>query len=305
MKPRRLWKISVAISTEAEDAVLDLLQRHFTGSPAVYSDSKTGKTTVGLYLTRPPDHIRDQLVLLKRGLLTIRRCGLQLGSGRVNVSRIEPQNWAESWKHHFHPMIIGGRLLIKPSWIKHKPHPGQAVVELDPGLSFGTGHHPTTRFCLQELVRYRPRREPRSCLDVGTGSGILAIAAAKLTFRPVKAIDVDEDAVRIARVNASCNGVSNAIQILRQDLGKRPLRSSTPFDLICANLSEDLLLDHQRALLRRLAAGGRLVLAGIARARFARVEEAYRRAGLVMLRSVQSREWQSGTFSFKALRVQR
>jgi ribosomal protein L11 methyltransferase len=305
MKPGLLWKISVSTSAEAEEAVLELLQRHFRGSPAVYLDSITGKTTAGLYLHHLPTTVSEELARIKEGLQAIRRCGLSIGPGRVTLSRVPPENWAESWKRHFRPFSAGKALLIRPSWSKRRPGPDQAVVELDPGLSFGTGHHPTTRFCLQELVRWRPRRQSTSFLDVGTGSGILAIAAAKLGFRVVEAFDVDPAAIRIARENVVRNRVSSLVRIVRRDLGQWRSAARRRFDLICANLSEDLLLAHREVILNRLAARGRLVLAGIPTVRFSRVERAYREAGLVLIRSGGTREWCSGTFSFKALRVLR
>ena len=125
--------------------------------------------------------------------------GLNIGSGTVRIARIKREDWAESWKKHFKAFEVGRSLLVKPSWIKRLPRAGQAVVVLDPGLSFGTGQHPTTAFCLSEIVRGEKKETSRSFLDIGTGSGILAIAAAKLNFRPVRAFDFDPASVAESR----------------------------------------------------------------------------------------------------------
>ena len=120
---------------------------------------------------------------------------------------IRHEDWAESWKRHFKPIEIGRRLLIKPSWSRRRPKPHQQVVVLDPGLSFGTGQHPTTAFCLAEVARLVKNAPARSFLDIGTGSGILAIAAARLNYQPIWAFDFDPEAVRMARANAQTNQV--------------------------------------------------------------------------------------------------
>ena len=134
---------------------------------------------------------------------------------------------------------------------------------LDPGLSFGTGRHPTTAFCLRQLAaRHRPGKV-QSCLDVGTGSGILAIAAAKLGYGPVDALDYDPESIRVARANARRNGVSARIRFRQQDLTRLPRRSSKKYSLVCANLVSSLLLAERDRILARLDRGGLLVVAGI------------------------------------------
>ena len=171
---------------------------------------------------------------LREGLRQINRCGLKTGPGPGKDLKNTPRvDWAESWKRHFQPIEIGDRLLIKPSWSKRRARKNQAVVVLDPGLSFGTGQHPTTEFCLSELVRCGKKKAARSFLDIGTGSGILAITAAKLGYSPVHAFDFDPEAVRTARSNASANGVQNQVRISRADVDKTAgfTRPKVRFDL--------------------------------------------------------------------------
>ena len=211
------------------------------------------------------------------------RSGLDIGPGTISLTSIPKEDWAESWKLHFKPVVIGSALLLKPSWSRRRPRKGQAVVILDPGLSFGTGRHPTTAFCLRELVTRRPRNDSRSCLDVGTGSGILAIAAAKLGYGPVDALDCDPDSIRIARANARRNRVSARIRFLRQDLSRLPRRTSRKYSVICANLVSSLLLAERERILARLHANGALMVAGILNSEFGKVQAAFEDAGLRLI----------------------
>jgi ribosomal protein L11 methyltransferase len=194
-------------------------------------------------------------------------------------------------------VAIDQALLIKPSWTRRRARAGRAVVVIDPGLSFGTGQHPTTRYCLQQIVAVRDAEKGQSFLDVGTGSGILAIAAIRLGFSPVAAFDVDPVAVRIAGANARGNRVAGRIRFRCVDVSRLPIRAARRFDLICANLTADLLVTEAGRLARRLRPGGRLVVAGVLRREFDAVRQAFRRAGLRLTRSRVEEEWRSGVFS--------
>src|SRR5690242_5190365 len=190
-----LWRVSIATSLEAEDAVAELLGTLFGTATATYFNLETGISTVSIFRDQKLDSrtIRPEIVA---GLQRITQCGLKIGAGRIEIAKVKREDWKESWKRHFHPLEIGNSLLVKPSWSKRRPRKNQAVVVLDPGLSFGTGQHPTTSFCLNEIVRCRKSGSRQSFLDIGTGSGILAIAAAKMGYQPVQAFDFDPDAVR-------------------------------------------------------------------------------------------------------------
>jgi ribosomal protein L11 methyltransferase len=196
-------------------------------------------------------------------------------------------------------MEFGRALLVKPTWIRRRPRAGQQVVVLDPGLSFGTGQHPTTRFCLAQIVACRLPDAAQSLLDIGTGSGLLAIAAAKLGYRPVEAYDFDADAVRVGRANARLNKVSRTVRLSQRDLTREPPRSVQKFDVVCANLIHDLLIAERARILGRLRPYGTLVLAGILRGQFSAVVRAYREAGLRLTATKRENEWQSGAFAMR------
>lgn len=292
-----LLKLSIPSSLEAEEAVSEVLLDLFGQPGSSYHDIELETVTASVYLEQTADWNASTKSRLEAGLARIRSSGLALGRGAVTAEKVRREDWAESWKRHFKPISIGAALLVKPSWVKRKPKPGQAVVVLDPGLSFGTGQHPTTRFCLQQVVAAAKAGGCGTFLDIGTGSGILPIAAAKLGIKRIDAFDFDPDCVRISRGNAVRNRVGQRIKIFRGDLTKLPRRSRQRYDLVCANLIYDLLLAERERILHRLAPAGVLVLAGILRTQFAEVRAAYEQAGMRWIAGRQENEWESGAFT--------
>ncbi|MSU59933.1 MAG: 50S ribosomal protein L11 methyltransferase [Pedosphaera sp.] len=326
MKHRALWKLSVVTTAEAEDAVSESLAGFFGRAANGHTDFRTCRTTVSVFFETRPAGLGTFRHDWKQTLARIKSCGLVVGSGALRVQKIRRENWAESWKRHFKPIEIGDALLLKPSWIKRQPKRGQAVVVLDPGLSFGTGQHPTTSFCLRELVRRRPlserwpsrpaarSRKPsrrnhsqapalpraatgdrsRSFLDIGTGSGILAIAAVKLGYSPVRAFDFDPESVRVARANAKANRIGGKLTITRGDLTKLPERPARRYDVVCANLISTLLMAERQRIARFVKPGGHLVVAGILKTEFGSVRSAFESLGLRLMARKCEREWASG-----------
>ncbi|HUZ06472.1 MAG TPA: 50S ribosomal protein L11 methyltransferase [Candidatus Paceibacterota bacterium] len=298
MKPLR--RISVATTREAEDAVAELLGTVFHRSASSYFDIETQTCVVSVYFSETGFLSREIRVEILSGLKRIKNCGLTIGSGKIKTAKVRREDWAESWKRHFKPIEIGNSLLVRPSWSKRKPRKNQAVVILDPGLSFGTGQHPTTSFCLGEIVRCHKIGICRSFLDIGTGSGILAIAAAKLGYEPVRAIDFDPEAMRVARANIRLNGAGQKKTLARGDVTKLPIRPEQKHDLICANLISSLLIAERGKIAAQLSPGGFLVLAGILKPEFPEVQKEFESLGLKLISSRSEKEWRSGTFAFRA-----
>jgi ribosomal protein L11 methyltransferase len=298
MKPRPLWRVSAVTTPEADDAIADLFQSVLGEPASSYTRAETNDTIVTVYLRQKPRWQAARRALLA-GLARIGDCGLRIGAGRISLRRVRPQDWAESWKRHFKPLEIGSGLLLRPSWSRRRGRPGRAVVTLDPGLSFGTGRHPTTAFCLRQVARLRKRFASPSLLDIGTGSGILAIAAAKLGYAPVHAFDFDPDAVRVARANARHNRVLDRVRITRADVTRLPMRSSRRYDVVCANLISNLLMAERERIVARLRPGGVLLLAGILKEEFPAVQRAFEAAGLKRIASRAENEWRSGAFKRK------
>jgi len=291
---KQLWRISVATSLEAEDAVMELLNSFSTNSASAYFNLETQASLVSVFSEKPfPKSTRANVAA---GLREIKKCDLDIGTGEIEIAKVKREDWAESWKKHFRPLEIGDSLLVKPSWSKKRPHKNQAVVILDPGLSFGTGQHPTTSFCLGQIAKYQGK--DKSFFDLGTGSGILAIAAAKLGFAPVQAVDFDPDCVRIAQANARNNRVQFKIRIKQGDVTKLPLNPKVKYDLVCANLISNLLIAERRRIIGQLKAGGILVLAGILKIEFSQVQAAFEQLGLKLIAARSEKEWCSGSFRF-------
>ncbi len=307
MKDKSLWKISITTTPEAEDAVAEMLGSVLATPASTYFNLESGTSTATVYCdAKPPADVREAVAA---GLAQIKKCGLKIGPGKMAIAKVRREDWAESWKRHFKPIEVSGALLIKPSWSRRKPRKNQAVVVLDPGLSFGTGQHPTTSFCLHQIVRSaggppagspmgnaRASRPRPAFLDIGTGSGILAIAAAKLGCQPVHAFDFDGNAVEIARVNAKRNRVAGKIHLWRGDVAKLLLRPARKYDLICANLISELLIAERRRIAAQLNDGGTLALAGILKSEFGKVRSAFEALGLKLISSRTGMEWRSGSF---------
>jgi ribosomal protein L11 methyltransferase len=293
------WRVAVKTSAEAEEAVSELLANTFGGATSSYTDVQRGGTTVAIFLETKPDWSKGLPRELRAGLRRIKGFGLDIGAAQLTLQKVPPQDWAESWKRHFQPIEIGRTLLIKPSWSARRPRAGQAVVVIDPGLSFGTGQHATTAYCLKQLVACRKPAQAQGFLDLGTGSGILAIAAAKLGYGPILALDFDSEAIRTARANARHNGVANQIVFLEQDVTQLPEHKGYRYPVVCANLISSLLLTERSRILARLERGGRLIIAGILRTEFAEVQRGYEKAGLRLAGSRVEREWRSGTFAMR------
>jgi ribosomal protein L11 methyltransferase len=189
-----------------------------------------------------------------------------------HVQRVRQDDWAENWKQHFPPLQIGDRLLIRPSWEQHTPMPGQAVIELDPGMAFGTGTHATTRLCLEALAaEYPASAAPARVLDVGTGSGILAMAAAALGAVQVLACDIDNEACRAAADNVRRNGLAERVTITDTPLGEL----AGEFDVVLANILAEENIRLAAQLVQHLAAGGVLILSGILQEKEAAVVGAF------------------------------
>ena len=290
--------ISVCVNTSpfAEDLVSALLESVFESAPSVWSDLDANKSKVTVYLERE-DITKIEEELIRQGINAIDESGFDVGEGVWEIKPVKREDWSQSWKRHFHPIDVSNRLLVKPEWEEVKAKSGQIVVTLNPGLSFGTGHHPTTLFCLKQLAEHAPNNEQRSFLDAGSGSGILAISAAKLGFSQVVAWDFDPQAVRVARENAKQNNLDGELSFDVKDLTQMTT-GGQKFDVICANLIYDLLIDESEKLISWTASDGCLILAGILKEQFSLVRDTFCRAGMKMIDNEVCGEWCSGVFRF-------
>jgi ribosomal protein L11 methyltransferase len=210
--------------------------------------------------------------------------------GELRTRVVHEEDWAEAWKQHFPVMRVGRRMVIRPTWREHVALPDDVVLSLDPGMAFGTGLHPTTRLCLAGIERWGDESllSDARVLDVGTGSGILAIAAALLGAHYVVGIDTDPLAVATAAANAASNGLADLIETRA---GSLPLADPAQFHLVVANLISGLLIELAPELAATLWPGGRLLAGGIYRDRESEVQSAFESAGLRVVGRLAEEDW--------------
>jgi ribosomal protein L11 methyltransferase len=212
--------------------------------------------------------------------------GLDLGKLEILSARVDEEDWAEYWKASFKPFKIGERLVIRPSWTSYDAQPGDLVIELDPGMAFGTGTHETTALCalwLEELVTPGVK-----AMDLGTGAGILAISAALLGAKDVLATDIDPVAVRVARENVHINGVEHLVRTAEADVLAGIGETA---DLVIANIITDVILMIAPAVFRHVNAGGAFLCSGISANRGDEVESALKTAGFTGISRREKGEW--------------
>jgi ribosomal protein L11 methyltransferase len=228
------------------------------------------------------ERLRFELEQALSGLAT--RHPLHYG---IEYRQIDEQAWAESWKAFFKPQPITARLVVKPTWCDHVPEPGQQVIELDPGMAFGTGTHPTTAMCVQLLEQHL--RPGDTLLDVGTGSGILLIAAAKLGAGRLTGVDLDPTAIAVARANL----VQNAIGADRYELicGHLIETVSGTYDIVVANILADIVIELLDDVAAVLKPGGRFICSGIIHAQKEMIDRAMADHGFSKVAVTDLGEW--------------
>ena len=278
-----MWtRIVVKVSPEAAAGVADILLGFARGLEQRTRDSEVrliAYMTADQDLSRALERIRERLEAL-------RAAGLHVGKGSITARRIRSQPWEQQWKAGLGVVKVPPRLAIKPTWKDYVPAPDEVVVELDPGMAFGTGHHATTRGCLAALARIV--RSGAIVFDIGAGSGILSIAAAKLGARRVVAVEVDESAARVARDNVFLNRVAGAVSVVCGS-GLRCLRGRA--DVIVANLTAEQIAALAPQAAGSLRPGGMFVTAGITAGRAADVVAAATEAGMTVREREEQEEW--------------
>ncbi|MCK5844446.1 MAG: 50S ribosomal protein L11 methyltransferase [Victivallales bacterium] len=227
-------------------------------------------------------------------------CALGLTFVETAVASIEKKDWSEVWKKFFTVQHVSERVVIKPTWLDYAPADGEVVVELDPGMSFGTGKHATTRFCLREIAnladfKLRENSDLR-LLDAGCGSGILTIAAMKLGFRRGAAFDQDAHSIICAGENIELNGLDvSAVDLSEMDI-LRASETFEPFDIVVANMLSHILLENRSFIAKLVKPGGTLVAAGILTKEYREFREAFENEGFREIRAAEEDEWTGGVF---------
>jgi ribosomal protein L11 methyltransferase len=210
--------------------------------------------------------------------------------GELTTRVVHEEDWAEAWKAHFPVMRVGSRFVIRPTWREYTPQPNDVVLNLDPGMAFGTGLHPTTRLCLAGIEAWGDTSlmSDARVLDVGTGSGILAIAAVLMGASRVVAIDIDPLSIETTKANAEINGVDS---LINAHVGSLPLPEPAQFHLVVANLISGLLIELAEELAKTVWPGGRLLAGGIYKDRESEVQSAFESAGLRVIGRRTDEDW--------------
>lgn len=290
-------EISLRIDPETAEAVADVLGRYAPGGVAWQQNALEADPSHW-----QPDGPLEPLVTLCAYLpvepeVEVKR--RQIEEALWHLGQITPlpsptfriiaeEQWANAWKEHWHVTRIGRRIVIKPSWRNYNPQPADVVIELDPGQAFGTGLHPTTQMCLLAIEEHL--RPGDTVLDVGTGSGILAIAAAKLGASHVLATDIDPVAVQAAQANVDANGVNQIVTVERSTF-HLPLAT---FNLILVNILAKVIVELcDQGLGQVVAPGGKAVFAGLIETQEEDVRAALTRSGLQVIQRAHEKDWVS------------
>ena len=234
-----------------------------------------------------PDEAFPSLLEQIRGALSL----LPAGSGGTGCPRLETksvndESWKDVWKKYFRPFYAGAHLVVKPTWEDFSPGPEDKVIEIDPGMAFGSGTHETTSMCLSLLEDVITGSE--SVIDVGTGSGILAIGAALFGAGDVLAIDIDPDAVRVAAENVEHNQVGSVVSVRQGNLLDHV---DAVCDICVANIISDVIISFAAPLKEHIRPGGLFICSGIVSSRAEEVRRALESAGYEILQRVEKGEW--------------
>lgn len=220
----------------------------------------------------------------------IQKAEADLGNCHLSMAHVNDEDWAQSWKKYYKPVYVGNKIIIKPTWESITHTQGRIVIEMDPGAAFGTGTHETTQLCLEMLEKYIISGD--TVLDIGTGTGVLAIAAEKLGAKQVTAVDRDELALDAAERNLENNQCENW-KVFKSDLIKSV---SDKYSLIVANIVADPILLMVEDLNRVMLDGARLILSGIILDRAQEVQTTYEHAGFSLIEKSTKNEWVSMVF---------
>jgi ribosomal protein L11 methyltransferase len=301
-------ELAVTCDTEAVEAVSEILSRVAPGGVSVepgyrLTDEGLGAVvdagrpaTVRAYLpARDPRAVLEAVAAADRALGHLSAFGLR-EIGALVTAVVHDSDWASAWKRHVRVMRIGRRIVIRPTWRRHRRAPGDVVIAMDPGMAFGTGLHPTTRLCLAGIERWADdgllsrgaaADGHARLLDVGCGSGVLAIAAGLLGAGEMVGVDTDPIAIEATLANAGRNRLRRRVRAWQ---GTVPT-GAAPFDLVAANLIASVLVALAPRLRDELRPGGRLLASGIFVDREGDVRSALAAAGLAILRREAEGDW--------------
>ncbi|MEG1310999.1 MAG: 50S ribosomal protein L11 methyltransferase [Romboutsia sp.] len=252
-------EVTIKTTTEAVEAITNILDELRTGGVSIedpkdfyfnkqnsldwdyvdeelYKKSNYDGVLIKTYISEEKN-VLELVETIKQRVLGLKEFGIDIGDGRVSLNNVNEEEWATAWKAYYKPTKLGEKIVVKPTWEEYKEQTGDLIIELDPGMAFGTGTHETTTMCIRELEKYT--KEDSKVFDIGCGSGILAIAAAKLGAKNVIAVDLDEVAVKVSKENVAANNVDEDVEVLYGNLTD-VIKDKA--DVIVANIMADIIM---------------------------------------------------------------
>lgn len=299
-------EVKIRTTEEASDAVSEMLTSVGAGSVAIedpndirrelekpntldYADDEFMAalgTDVIIKAYFSEEMSQSELIqLIKEKLEFISRF-LDVGAGYEGCSEVDDEDWATAWKKYYKPIKIAERIVIKPSWEQYDAASDEIIIEMDPGMAFGTGTHETTRMCAQLLEKYITPGD--TVIDVGCGTGILSIVAAKLGAEKITAVDIDEVAVRVTGENCLLNKVEEKVEAFRGILDDV---QKVKVDIVVANIIANVIIEISEQIPEYLKPGGTMITSGIIKERKDEVMEAYLSKGFTCEEVLELGEW--------------
>ncbi|MCK8487909.1 50S ribosomal protein L11 methyltransferase [Paenibacillus sp. MBLB2552] len=312
-----IWKeITIHTTEEAVEMVSNFLHEAGAGGVTIeehVDNDKPRDTSLGQWFEIPPNdipegeakisgyfpeglNIEEVIVEVRTRIEELKSYDIDPGDAGISVRDVSEDDWANNWKQYFKPLRVSEKLTIKPTWEDYTPGPGEQIIELDPGMAFGTGTHPTTSLCLRTLESII--QDGDEVIDVGTGSGILAIGACRLGASKVLALDLDPVAVSSATENTRLNGLENQIQVVESDLlsvlkgeGSADVQVKLPVRVVVANILAEIILLFIEDVYQALESGGYYIASGIYKNKEQAVQEALIAAGFELERTARDEDW--------------
>ncbi|ORU01497.1 Ribosomal protein L11 methyltransferase [Anaerovibrio sp. JC8] len=276
----------------------ELINDYITSGKWDYTDipiaTETEVVTVKAYLTVNGE-LEGRLQTLKQEVKALEGRGVSITPGIITTNELADEDWSDTWKQYFHTEKPGDRIVIKPTWETYEPQDDEVIVEMDPGAAFGTGTHATTSMCICELEHLV--KPGMKVFDVGTGSGILSIIAAKLGAKDIQAVDYDESVLKVVRENLQQNHVEDVISVAQSDLMQNVHGKA---QLVIANIVADIIIRLFDQLDDHLEEDGTLLTSGIIEDRIDDVLEAAAAHGYGVVKRRENKGWACITFKKQA-----
>jgi ribosomal protein L11 methyltransferase len=298
-KQQDKWlKIEIAAPAELMDALGNFLTE--TGAQGVFQETLEPQiagdfpadTDIEIIQAYFPQDLRAEkrIMAVRKYLDSLEEIFPACKNLSLKTEDITDPDWGEQWKKYFKPIRVSSNIIVKPTWERYSPSSRDIVIEIDPGMAFGTGQHASTRMCLQaieDIIMKDRSIKSWKVLDVGCGTGILGITAAKLGAQDVIGVDIDKKAVEIARENAAINNVDECVKFLNRDVTS----INEPRNLIIANLTAKLLLELRRHLTQLLVEEGYMIISGIIEQDTQSIEENFSTASFIRNKVITEKEW--------------